>query len=100
MDLRDIENFRRQYGKRADQTLETLARYDKNLSMVMSSEIGREVLDDDLRRYSDLLFKAAQIELTIDERAEFRYLLNRIQSISNRITDYLIKLKKLQEIGD
>lgn len=96
MNLQEIEDFRRRFGRKADKTIETLAALDKQISSALSSTIGKEVLQDDLRRYDELLFKAAKESLSVDERAEFNYVFKRLQVISNKINDYLDKINKIE----
>ena len=96
MDLKQIEIFRRKYGSKADKTLEVLGRLSKDIESVFDLDIGVEILSEDLLRYDHLLFKAATMILNDDERAEFRYLYRRLESLSAKINKYYELISKIE----
>ena len=97
MDLNKLEDFRRRFGKRADKTLEILGKLDKELFVIFETDIGRSIMDEDIKRFDALLYEAATRELSIEERAEFKYLLNRLSSIKKKVNQYIEELTKLGE---
>jgi hypothetical protein len=96
MDLKQIEVFRRKYGRTADKTLEVLAKLCKDIESVFDLDIGVQILTEDLLRYDSLLFKAASQVLSDDERAEFRYLYRRLESLSAKINKYYELISKIE----
>ena len=96
MDLKQIEVFRRKYGRTADKTLEILAKLCKDIESVFDLDIGVQILTEDLLRYDSLLFKAASQVLSDDERAEFRYLYRRLESLSAKINKYYELISKIE----
>jgi len=96
MDLKQIEVFRRKYGRTADKTLEILAKLCKDIESVFDLDIGVQILTEDLLRYDVLLFKAASQVLSDDERAEFRYLYRRLESLSAKINKYYELISKIE----
>lgn len=97
MNLEAIENFRKRMGKRADKALEVLGKLDAELLMIFETEIGRRLLEEDVKRFEQLLYQAALSEPTPEDRAEFKYILNRLTSIKEKVNFYLSELAK---IGD
>ena len=91
---KQVEGFLSHQGKRATLTLSILG---KNLAFVkaMKSDIGKEILSEDISRHEELLTKIYMEETTPQELAEFRYLKLRITKIAAKIDDYI---KKTQEI--
>lgn len=97
MDIISIEKFRQRMGRRADKTLEILGQLDKELKTVFETDIGKEILEYDVKRYEALLYTAATRELTVDERAEFKYVYSRLQLLKDKVNKFIEELAK---IGD
>ncbi len=97
MDLISIEAFRKRMGRRADKTLEVLGRLDAELKTVFETDIGKEILEYDVKRYEDLLYTSATRQLTVDEQAEFKYIYTRLQFLKEKVNHFLEELAKLGE---
>jgi hypothetical protein len=70
----------------------------------MSTEEGRQILQDDIDRHEELLNKwyMEEQELSVVELAELRYLKKRLQKISERVITYRDKVNEITtyEKGD
>ena len=96
MDLHSIEDFRKKFGKRADKAIEVLGKLDKELVVIFETDIGRAILEDDIKRFEELLYNAAINELTVDDRAEFKYLLRRLAIIREKVDQYAKRLAQIE----
>lgn len=59
------------------------------IAAILDTELGRQLLLEDIERFEELLYKAAEIDLNVDERAEFKVLKRRIITFSTRLNRYL-----------
>lgn len=95
----EIEKYLQKNKIRGTAVIETIAKYNHELTIVLGNEIGREILKTDLSRVDDLFTKIYKEEITPNspEMAEFRYLRDtRIPYIINKISIYLELLKKVK----
>lgn len=92
--LAQVESFIKKHGTRANSTLTILGRLDKFV-MAYNTDIGKELLQEDIDRHEALLFKLADGAATEDERVELKYLRNRMLRVSEKITAYIASMKKV-----
>lgn len=88
--LRETEEFLKNRGKRGVETIKALAKLQPFVS-AMRSPIGSEILKDDVNRQEELLSKIWNETATDQEKAEFRYLKQRLEKISKRLEEYILK---------
>lgn len=90
-----LEEFIERFGRRATNTMSVLGKYEPFMQAIQS-EIGRELLQDDISRHEVLLVKIYNDQADDLEKAEFRYLKRRLLTASERIRLWLEGLKKIK----
>lgn len=97
MDLQDIESFRNMFGRRADRTLTILGELFKEFERLYGTEVGREILKEDVERYNTLADEAIKRNLSDLERVELTYLQKRISTIVEKLDKYFQLLNKIED---
>jgi len=82
-----LENYLQRGRKRAIDVVAALGQLDKYLDAV-STEVGQELLRDDVEDFERLLGKIAEESATPEEKAEYRVIKRRIQKMASRIDAY------------
>ena len=82
-----IEKYIEEGGRRAKNTLSLLGKLLPFVQAI-NSELGQELLKDDIDRHEDLLVKMYEENITPQELAEFRYLKMRLKKVSMRVAEY------------
>jgi len=97
--LDDISRYLELTGKRGTQTLSILGRYFPFVQSVLGTEVGREILKDDVDRVEELLLKVIKEEETDLERAELRYLRDvRMPKVIKKVKLYLEAIKEIGKV--
>lgn len=91
----ELQQFVDRYGRRAANTLSILGKYEPFIQ-ACQSELGQELLKDDMIRHEFLLEKIYNETATPQESAEFRYLKKRLLVVSERIKIWLDEMKKVK----
>lgn len=94
--LNDLNDFLRRKGKKGSTILSILGKLEPFVS-AMQTEVGFEILKDDIARLEDLSIKIYNEQATEMEMAEFRYLKGRIEKVQSRINLYIEKLKEIND---
>lgn len=92
--ITEVEKFLLDNGKRGSMTIKLLAKLSPFIQ-AMNSPIGREILKDDIDRHEELLNKIYNENATPQEMAEFRFLKGRLQTISQRFSQYVSKAQEV-----
>lgn len=92
--LEHIASFLQKTGKKGALTLDLLGKLSPFVR-AMQSQVGYEILKDDVARHEEILGKIYNEKVSEQELAEFRYLKSRLERISKRITAYLDKLENI-----
>ncbi len=87
--LTEIKKYLELTGKHGAQILSILGRVTPNIHAILETDVGREILKDDIARIQELMFLIYQEKQTDEDMAELRYLKRRIGKISGRLSDYL-----------
>lgn len=96
--LKEIEKYLEKMGKKGAHVLSILGKLNKNLDAVLNTEIGNQLLQKDILRAEQLLFKIANNKADDEEKAEFRYLFNRrIPDVAEDIKNYLKYTQVIKE---
>lgn len=97
--LKQVEDYIASQGKRASNTLSILGRLSPFVE-AMNSEIGRELLKDDVERHEELLIKIYnENNVTPQDLAEFRYLKKRIKTVYSRFHEYVQLAEEVRSGG-
>lgn len=97
--LNELERYLTLTGKRGSLAISTLGRLDSYIENVLNSEVGREILKDDVERIEDLLMKTYRGDVTELEKAELRYLRDvRIPKILTKLRNYLEKINEVKKV--
>jgi hypothetical protein len=84
-------------GARASKVLSKLGQLDSHLHVNLETEFGREILKEDVDRL-DILFEMVYNQKAKKEDfAEFKYLRDRINRLSHRLSLYNDGLKQITE---
>lgn len=95
---KDIRDYLEKDGRKASQVLERLGKLDSNLHINLRTEFGREILEEDINRLDLLFCSVAEETATPKELAEFRYLKDRIDRLSRKITAYNSGVAAIQDV--
>lgn len=75
-------------GKRGADTIRVLGNMTPFIN-ALKSNIGQEILKDDISRHDELLVKVYNETITPVELGEFRYLKARLIKVSERVSNYI-----------
>ena len=89
-----VEDYLRRTGKRGSDTIKLLAHLN-HFIVAINSDIGKELLKDDVDRSDELLVKIYEENATDQEKAEFRFLKTRLKKVSERIATYVAKAQEV-----
>lgn len=90
VDLKEISRYLAGSGQKGGMVLSILGKLNKQIEAVINTEVGAEILRDDITRMESTLVKIYQESATPMELAEFRYLRDvRLPSIVGRLKKYL-----------
>lgn len=93
---REIHEFFEGRGKKASDELSRLGKLDSNVRANLQTEIGREILSEDIDRLDQLWLKLYD-GASDREVAEFHYLSDRINRISKKMSLLNDGIKKIKE---
>lgn len=93
--IEQVKNYLDKNFKRGNLALNALNKTIDGINAIFSTRVGRDILVDDINRFETLLVKLAAQEVSDEEKAEFRYLKERLSKLSHRIEIYL---KTMQDI--
>ncbi len=97
--LKEIERYLERTGKKGAQIISILGRVNKTIDSVLNTDIGNKILQKDILRAEDLLFRIANGKATEEEKAEYQYLFNRrIPEVTSDILKYLKLTKHIKEV--
>ncbi len=97
LNVKEIATYINSTGKRGGLVLSVLGRLDKYIESVVKSDVGREILNDDISRTEELVIKIYKEEASSLELAEFRYLRDiRLPNVIGKIKKYLELTKEVK----
>lgn len=97
--LKEIARYREKTGKRGAQILSILGRVNKTVDSVLNTDVGNRILQKDILRAEDLLFKIARGKATEEEKIEYQYLFyRRIPEVADDILTYLKLTNHIKEV--
>lgn len=76
-----FQNYLERRGKKGEQALKALAEVGVSLKALLDSPMGKIILDEDIKRYEDLLMRLASGEDNQEYKAELKYLHKRLEYI-------------------
>lgn len=94
--LNEIQEFLRNKGKKGEMAITLLGKLEPFMQAIQT-EVGWELLRDDIARYEELLMKMESETATQQELAEFRYLKIRTTRIAERVNRYVNSLKEIKD---
>lgn len=95
--VEEISRFMELAGRRGKKVLEEISSLAPFINAVYNSEVGKEILKDDVNRYAELLDKVKNINATVEEQAEYKYLRGRLVRVSGRLNEYISNISKVKE---
>lgn len=97
LDVESVQAWVDKYGKRHSRAREVLSKLIPGIIATLGSEIGKEILKDDMDRYGQLLDKAGMAALSQDEAVEYTYLRKRLTGLVGKINQFLRLQSDLQD---
>ena len=97
--IEDAVEFVEGQRKRGSRLLKPLARAIPNIEALFKTNLGNELLKDDLDQFDFLLCKIIDEEATPEERAEFRVIRRRLSIIAERLSTFMEGLKQMRTGG-
>jgi hypothetical protein len=95
--IEEVVNFFRKNRVAGSKSLEQLEKVSKNISVNFNTDIGREILLDDINKFNELLEKIIREEETPQEKAEFRVIRGRLDKLNQRLNVFLKSIGKIRE---
>ena len=92
----ELEGYLKNHGKQASLTVSILGKLQPFMN-ALKTELGQEILKDDMIQHEILLTKIYNENATIQELAEFRYLKNRLRKIAERVNTYNEKVREITQ---
>ena len=90
-----IKEYFKDFNRKGVITERMLAEQEQ-IRVVLTTEMGRDLLFEDIQRFEDLLFRLIdhgygyeKDQINDDDLVEMRYLKNRISTLSKRIYQYI-----------
>jgi hypothetical protein len=99
LSLTDVEKFLDIFKKRGADVLSELGRITPCIHAVFGTEIGREILKEDIAELQILFTKVFNEQATEEEKAEFRVLKRRISTLSKRLENYLAGVGLIKKVA-
>ena len=97
----DIERYLQITGRRGSQILSALGKLNPSFNAIMGSEIGREIIKDDLDTVEMLFSKIYEETATPQELAEFRVLRDKIlPKRMEKLRYYLEQVGQIKKAGE
>ena len=93
--LEDINAYLKKTGKKGSLALSILGKQEPFVQ-ALQSEVGFEILKDDVQRLDEIMVKIYNENATPQELAEFRYLKLRLTKMKDRINTYIDKLTEVK----
>jgi ABC-type uncharacterized transport system ATPase subunit len=98
----EINNFLQKSNRiKGPEILSILARLNKQLTYIISTDLGKEIFDCDLKRLEELFVKIYKEKTDDLELAEFRFLRDvRIPYIAEKLRQYLDGIKRVKKVAN
>ena len=94
----EITKFVATNNRKATRVLSDLGKLIPFIEAVFNTDVGKEILKDDVARYIELFDKVMNLEANEDEKAEYRYLKNiRLPRIAHRLHEFIARSKELKD---
>jgi len=98
--LPELERYLKLYKQKGALTLSTLGKLQPEINAVIGTEVGRELLEGDVKRVEEILMKMCNGGVTDMELAEIKYLKDiRIPYITGKIKKYLEGIQEIKKVG-
>lgn len=96
----ELDEFLRRVGRvKGPQVLNILAKLNKEIADLLSSEIGKNIFKLDMDKMEELFIKFYQERISDQELAQFRYLRDyRIPQIAKMIREYLKNIDYVKKV--
>lgn len=85
-----LQEFLERKGKRGEQALKALAEIGVALKVIIDTPLGKQLLDDDINRFEELLMRIASGDDNPEFMPELKYLYRRLEKVVE-----LMKAQKL-----
>lgn len=92
-----IQKMKSKY-KKGNMVIETLASLSPNLNVILNTDVGKQILAEDIGRMDELMVKIYREEINPQDLAEFRYLRDkRIPYLISKVSSFV---KNVDEVRD
>lgn len=98
--LPELERYLRLKKERGAQTLSILGKLQPEINAVIGTDVGREILKQDIMRVEEILMKMCDGGATEQEIAELKYLKDiRLPRLTDKIKKYLESLQEVKKFS-
>jgi len=91
----DVDKYLGRTRKHGERTLSLLGQYQGFIAAI-GTEIGKELLRDLIREHELLLTKVADLDVTDEEKMQYKVVRRMLLTWGDRITAYETKLKEVK----
>jgi hypothetical protein len=84
------------HGRRGQMIIDAVNKILPSLQMIFDTEIGREILKEDIERCEFLLERIVDFKATDEDKIEFRYLRDRIIMLGKKLEVFFDYLKNIK----
>jgi len=96
--LMQIQEYLRDNGKKGKMTISILSKLYPYFTAVFNTELGKQLLAEDIGRMDELMVKVYREEANPQELAEFRYLRDkRLPSLMNMINTFTQQVEEVKK---
>lgn len=88
-----IREYVDRHGRRGQMVIDAVSKVLPTLQMIFDTEVGREILKEDIERCEILLVKIVNFDATDEDKIEFRYLRDRIIGLGKKLEVFFNYLK-------
>lgn len=88
LSLDAIQEYLQKMGKRGEATLKIIERSYPYIRSVVETDIGKDLLTEDINRHEELLFKVAEAKASPEDMAEFMYIRKRLIKLTEKLYMY------------
>src|SRR3990170_797507 len=93
----DVKIYLERTGKRGKEVLSILGRINPEIHAIFGTEVGREILKEDLSRIEELMIKQYKNEIEPKELVELAYLKEiRMPRILGKLRTYLVGMGEIK----
>lgn len=91
-----VRDYVSKHGRRGQMIVDAISKILPTIQVIFDTEVGREILKEDIERCEMLLEKLIEFDATDEDKVEFRYLRDRIIRLGKKLELFFNYIKDIQ----